>query len=130
LNSKVLEPTPAGAELRLGQVPKSEDRLRLGVVSPGTAEGFKGPEGRWYLFAAVGGGEVGPSGASARWQEDRASAYMATAKAGVTLRRGDAQATFGYVRRSFKVSGQQSDLLADMPKSDHLAGFAFSYTLR
>ena len=129
LDSTAVAAPGAGAEFRLGQVSKGEDRLRLGAVDV-SRDAARAPEGRWSLFAAVGGREVTPAATGAAWLDDRAAGYMTSARAGLTMRRGGAQASFGYVRRKIRVSGAQSDLLADMPKTDHLAGFAFSYTLR
>ena len=126
----------AGAEVRFGQTTGGDDAAeRLGV----SLGGRDGPasEGRWFLFAGARSGQVvrDPRQSEARWaslgwNDERATASMTSAQAGIALRKGDAQASFGYVRRKVKVSGAQSDLLANMPKSDHVAGFSFSWTLR
>lgn len=112
------DPHDAGAELRL----------------PLARGSGKAPEGRWFAYVAARRQELGAQQGDPRvgglaWQDDRASAAMTRAEAGLALRKGDAQATFGYVQRRFEVSGAQSDLLATMPKSDHLAGVSLSFSL-
>jgi hypothetical protein len=124
----------AGGEIRFGDTSGPEPSVRrLGLTLGG--QGAKVGEGRWFVFAGARSGQVAShpdesAWASLGWNDERASASMTSAQAGIALRKGDAQASFGYVRRRFKVSGAQSDLLANMPKSDHLAGFSFSWTLR
>lgn len=124
----------AGGEIRFGETTDADEASRrLGVTLGG--QGASVREGRWFVFAGARSGEVAPhrnepGWASLGWNDERASASMTSAQAGIALRKGDAQASFGYVRRKFKVSGAESDLLANMPKSDHLAGFSFSWTLR
>ena len=125
----------AAAEFQLGEAPAGAERLRLGPDGRSGQAG--GTEGRWFLFAGARRSELGAGSRSgdeawrsAGWADESASASMTSAEAGIALRKGQAQASFGYVKRKFKVSGAQSDLLANMPKSDHVAGFSFSYTLR
>jgi hypothetical protein len=122
----------AGGEIRFGETGAGTQSQRLGLTLGGRDAPVR--EGRWFVFAGARSGQVAPPNESAwaslGWNDERASASMTSAQAGIALRKGDAQASFGYVRRKFTVSGAQSDLLANMPKSDHLAGFSFSWTLR
>jgi hypothetical protein len=130
---KTEPPVVAGAEFQLGALPDGAERLRLGPTGLRARDNAGGADGRWFMFAGARSNELGRNESawpSAPWAEDHASGSMTRAEAGIALRSGNAQASFGYVRRKVKVSGAQSDLLANMPKTDHVAGFSFSYTLR
>jgi hypothetical protein len=56
--------------------------------------------------------------------------YMSKAQAGLLWRKGSAQASLGYVKRSIQLSGSASDLYAGLPKSDHVAGLSFSFAAK
>jgi hypothetical protein len=114
------------------------EQLRDLGVKDGTSFGDKG---RWYLFAAASGRAVGLNlrqdeggWTSAGWSEDRTAGFVTSAQAGLAWRKGPAQASIGYVRRKVRMGGPQgsvtSDLYADLPKDDDLAGFTFSYAPR
>ncbi len=91
----------AGAQIDIGE--------RLSGLAPEGYERF-GDRGRWYLFAAGDGRSVGYNFVRSRegdlaragLSQDRGS-YMGDAQAGVAWRRGDLQASFGYVYRKHKV---------------------------
>ena len=130
----------AGAEIRIGALKQADlggqmrQRLRDLGVDP-VKGAVLGSRSRWYLFAAASGQAVGlnlrrdeDGWTNAGWSEDRTSGFVTSAQAGLAWRLGPAQASIGYVRRKIKTSGPQSDLYADLPKNDDVAGFTFSYT--
>lgn len=101
----------AGATMQLGRnlqrkLIRGLDRLGVSAVaSPSAREA-----GRWFLFASASGREVGlnmtrdPQGQFPRlgWSAEGASAMISDAQAGVGWRRGDMQASFGYVHREVR----------------------------
>ncbi|NEX93041.1 lipid A-modifier LpxR family protein [Caulobacter sp. 17J65-9] len=104
----------AGATVRLGA--DLDDALE-NIVKDGKSFGDKP---RWYLFAAASGRAVGynflndgsgltPSGVST----DEGS-FIGDAQAGLAWRRGDIQASFGYVHREIKAYDEkaQEEVLA------------------
>jgi hypothetical protein len=108
----------AGATVRFGQ----DVRNRLqGLVKDG--ESF-GERPRWYLFAAASGRAFGynllQSGDG--WRRSGMSldkgSYIGDAQAGVAWRRGDMQASFGYVHREVKAY--------DYEKNDGFVAFQLS----
>lgn len=130
----------AGAEIRIGAVGRGgedDDQVResLRRIGVNPVDGARlGSRSRWYLFAAASGRAVGlnlrqdeTGWSSAGWSEDRTSGFVTSAQAGLAWRKGDAQAAIGYVRRKVRWGGPQSDLYADIPKDDDVAGFTFSY---
>lgn len=119
----------AGATLTLGRKSSGDSvtgRLRdLGFREASLAQ----DAGRWYIFAAASGRAVGLSLATqspgSDWTrtQDSASALIGDAQLGVGWRRGDLQASVGYVHRSVKgdhmLWGQQSP-------DDSMVAFSFS----
>jgi hypothetical protein len=98
----------AGATFKVASLDGAiADRLSALGVKSGAAFDEKG---RWYLFAAVGGRAVGfnmqqdPGGALRRagWSTDPASALIGDGQLGVGWRKGDMQASLGYVHRQVK----------------------------
>ena len=101
----------AGALVRLGA--HLEDRVissldGLGVHAVDRAS--FGGRGRWYLFAAASGRSVGLTMTRdaqgdlrrAGWSTDASSTLISDAQAGVGWRKGDMQASFGYVHREVR----------------------------
>jgi hypothetical protein len=101
----------AGALVRLGahledRVINSLDGLGVHAVDGATFGG----RGRWYLFAAASGRSVGLTMTRdaqgdlrrAGWSTDASSTLISDAQAGVGWRKGDMQASFGYVHREIR----------------------------
>ncbi|WP_374275508.1 lipid A-modifier LpxR family protein [Brevundimonas sp.] len=114
----------AGASLTIGE--------RIDKLAPEGREAF-GDRGRWYLFAAGEGRAVGYNFARTRdgdyvrsgLSQDR-GAYIGDASVGVAWRRGDMQASFGYVYREHKVSGWRTSETLDRERSEGLVAFQLS----
>jgi hypothetical protein len=119
----------AGAELRLGLSRDQvvTDRLQELGVSDGLRFGEKG---RWYLFASASGRSVGlnmlrseEGWSQAGWTTDPTSALIGDAQAGLAWRKGQMQASFGYLHREIKI---RHALLGDDGKNDSLVAFSLS----
>lgn len=100
----------AGATVRLGSDMKS--RLN-GLVRDG--ESF-GDRPRWYLFAAASGRAVGYNllrSGSGGWSREGMStdkgSFIGDAQAGIAWRKGELQASFGYVHREVKAYDYEKD---------------------
>ncbi len=114
----------AGASLTIGE--------RIDKLAPEGREAF-GERGRWYLFAAGEGRAVGYNFARTRdgdyvrsgLSQDR-GAYIGDASVGVAWRRGDMQASFGYVYREHKISGWRTSETLDRERSEGLVAFQLS----
>jgi hypothetical protein len=96
-----------GATVRLG----AEEALeRLGVERGGVF----GQRSRWYLYAEASGRAIGYNFLRTEegWRRSGMSldegAYFGDAQAGVAWRRGDLQASFGYVDRTVRMTGWNS----------------------
>ena len=97
----------AGAMLRIGSDLGHSVARKLGLheVDPS----IYADKGRWYLFAAASGQAVGlnmtpgaPGMPKGAWSSESTSALISDAQAGVGWRKGDMQASFGYVHREIK----------------------------
>lgn len=97
----------AGATLRFGQ----DVRRRLKGLD---GERF-GERPRWYLFAAASGRALGynltssPDGLKRSGMSLDQGSFIGDAQAGVAWRKGDLQASFGYVHREVKAYDYQKD---------------------
>jgi hypothetical protein len=97
----------AGAAVRLGADLGRNMAHKLGlhtVAAPSATD-----SGRWYLFAAVSGQAVGLNMAPgvieaprSVWLTQSSPALMSDAQAGVGWRKGQMQASFGYVHREIR----------------------------
>jgi hypothetical protein len=127
-------PVP-GAALTGGHVQSGRDvgyshEWRL---SPGRSS--DGSQGQWGVFVSATANTVSSEARedAARWSDPafsdvRDQGVVSKAQAGLVWRRGGAQASFGYVRRSVKLAAPvNNDILANLPKSDHVAGISFSF---
>jgi hypothetical protein len=105
------ESAEAGALVRLGA--HLQDQVISGLDGLGVRAADRaafGTPGRWYLFAAYSGRSVGLNMAGdapgdprrASWTADAASTLISNAQAGLGWRKGDLQASFGYVRREIR----------------------------
>jgi hypothetical protein len=97
----------AGAMVRFGSDLGHSVARKLGLheVDPS----IYADKGRWYLFAAASGQAVGlnmtpgaPGMPKGAWSSESTSALVSDAQAGVGWRKGDMQASFGYVHREIK----------------------------
>jgi len=123
----------AGALVRLGQDLQDRVTRRLGFRTgeASTADG----RGSWFLFAAASGRAVGvnmtPSaeGGLPRpgWSNEPVTTLVSDAQAGLGWRRGDLQASIGYVHRDVK---NQTVLTTGAgPANYHDSMVAFSFTI-
>jgi hypothetical protein len=114
----------AGATVRFGA---AEALQRLGVA-PG---GLFGQQGRWYFYAAASGRAIGYNflPTDNGWRRSGMSlddgAYVGDAQAGVAWRKGDLQASFGYVGRTVKIDG-----LHNLPDARRQSMVAFTVSLK
>jgi hypothetical protein len=101
----------AGAMLRVGS--RMRNRVISGMNDMGlrTVDGARfGDRGRWYVFAAVSGESVGFNMTRdsilglrrAGFSADASSTLISNAQAGVGWRKGDMQASVGYVQRQIQ----------------------------
>lgn len=99
----------AGATVRFGEA--LQDRLG-GLVKDGQSFGERS---RWYLFAAASGRAVGYNflRSGQGWRRSGMSTdegyYVGDAQAGVAWRKGDVQASFGYVHREIKIYDREQE---------------------
>jgi hypothetical protein len=115
----------AGATLRFGERDDEEDGLsRLGV---GDGERFGG-KARWYVFAAASSRAVGYNFMKddEGWKRSGVStdtgAFVGDQQAGVAWRKGDLQASFGWMRRTVRAPGVRRMGSAD----ESMVGFQVS----
>jgi hypothetical protein len=114
----------AGATVRVGPF----DALQRFGVEPG---GIFGQKARWYLYAEASGQAVGYNflHTDEGWRRSGMSldegAYIGDAQAGVAWRRGDLQASFGYVERTIKLNG-----LNWLSNSRHESMIAFTLSFK
>lgn len=88
--------------------------------------------GRWYLFAAASGREVGLNMARDAqgnlqrlgWSAEGTSALISDAQAGVAWRKGDTQASLGYVHR--EIHGDFGGSIDPGKLSDSMVALSFS----
>lgn len=128
------EEAEAGATVSLGahmqdQVMRGLDRLGLHTMDSHALEN----RGRWYLFGAVSGKAIGFNmGSNAQggmqrlgWSADGTSALISDAQAGLAWRRGDTEASVGYVHRNIT-----ADYITPIGPA-HVGGsmVAFSFTI-
>ncbi|MDO1558929.1 DUF2219 family protein [Brevundimonas sp. 2R-24] len=109
----------AGATIRIGETQVVDGRRY-------------GDEGRWYLFAAGSGRAVGMNwrrNLNGGWSRDGmshdAGAYIGDAQVGVAWRRGDVQASFGYVHREIEAEGLAGEGF-DRDRTEGLLAFQIS----
>jgi len=122
----------AGAMVRFGSDLGSRFAKKLGLheVDGSTFA----DRGRWYLFAAASGQAVGlnmapgaPGMPRSSWSSESTSALISDAQAGVGWRRGDMQASFGYVHREIKGQTPTDFSGANPAKiSDSMVAFSLS----
>jgi hypothetical protein len=123
----------AGALVRLGQDMQDRVVRRLGLKTTDapSADG----QGRWFLFASASGRAVGVSmtpGAQnslqrGAWTGEQATSVVSDAQAGLGWRRGDLQASVGYVHRNVK--NQTAITSGAGPANYHDSMVAFSFTI-
>lgn len=123
----------AGALVRLGQDMQDRVVRRLGLKTTDapSADG----QGRWFLFASASGRAVGVSmtpGAQnslqrGAWTGEQATSVVSDAQAGLGWRRGDLQASVGYVHRNVK--NQTAITSGAGPANYHNSMVAFSFTI-
>ena len=122
----------AGAMVRFGSDLGSKVAKKLGLheVDSSTYAG----RGRWYLFAAASGQAVGlnmtpgaPGLPRNSWSTETTSAMISDAQAGVGWRKGDMQASFGYVHREIK--GEQFEFNGANPSKINDSMVAFSLSI-
>ena len=122
----------AGAMVRFGSDLGSKVAKKLGLheVDSSTYAG----RGRWYLFAAASGQAVGlnmtpgaPGLPRNSWSTETTSAMISDAQAGVGWRKGDMQASFGYVHREIK--GEQLEFNGANPAKINDSMVAFSLSI-
>jgi hypothetical protein len=113
-----------GAVVRVGPAGR-EERVREGLDKLGLqardGSSFRG-QGRFYLFAAASGTSVGMNltrGEDGDWRQsglstDAAPSLVMSAQAGVGWRKGDVQASAGYIRRKFKITDPRQQAFPDL----------------
>ncbi len=123
----------AGAMVRFGtDVGRGvANKLGLHEVDSSTYAG----KGRWYIFAAASGQAVGlnmtpgaPGMPRNSWSSESTSALISDAQAGVGWRKGDMQASFGYVHREIKSDVSELTSVTGSPTkiSDSMVAFSLS----
>ncbi len=121
----------AGAMVRFGSDLGARMARKLGLHEVDGAS--YGEVGRWYLFAAASGQAVGlnmtpgaPGLPRSSWSSESTSAMISDAQAGFGWRKGDMQASFGYVHREIK--GQALEFNGANPAkiSDSMVAFSLS----
>jgi hypothetical protein len=122
----------AGALVRFGSDLGARFAKSLGLHE--VTSDVYGDRGRWYLFAGASGKTVGlnvtPGAAGLprnSWSAESTSTLISDAQAGLGWRKGDLQASFGYVHREIK--GQTFDLTGPAPAkiSDSMLAFSLSF---
>ena len=117
----------AGATVRFGKSMQDKVSNSLGV-----RDGREmGNRGRWYVFAAASGQAVGLNvlrSSDGDWSRagfttDNSSKLLSDGQAGVAWRKGDMQASFGYVHRSIKARDQ---LMGMSSQKDEMVALSFS----
>ena len=129
------ESAEAGGMVRLGAHLQDSVMNRLGMHAvDGSAFGDRG---RWFLFAAASGRAVGfnmthdQSGFQrAGWSAEGTSAMISDAQAGLGWRRGNMQASFGYVHREIKTDAPVNFASDSQTVRDSMVAFSFSLTPR
>jgi hypothetical protein len=118
----------AGALLRMGQDLQDRVVRRLGLRTAElpVADG----RGRWFLFASASGRAVGvnmapsPEGAlRPGWSSEASTTLVSDAQAGLGWRRGNLQASFGYVHRAVK---NQTAMTGPANYHDSMVALSFS----
>jgi hypothetical protein len=122
----------AGAMIRFGAGVGRNVARKLGLheVDGSTFD----DRGRWYLFAAASGQAVGlnispgaPGMPKGSWSSETTSALISDAQAGVGWRKGDLQASFGYVHREIKGQSVEPNSAYGQAKiSDSMLAFSLS----
>ena len=127
----------AGAMVRIGA--NLKDRVISGLNGLGVQSVDRrafAERGRWFLFAAASGRSVGYNMMGAgpadprriAWTAEQASSLVSDAQVGVGWRKGDMQASFGYVHREIKP--QFATALTDGPGQVSGSMVAVSFSLR
>jgi hypothetical protein len=123
----------AGAMVRFGSDLGHNVANKLGLheVDRSTYAG----KGRWYIFAAASGQAVGlnmtpgsPGMPRNSWSSESTSALISDAQAGVGWRKGDMQASFGYVHREIRSDVSELTNVNGSPSkiSDSMVAFSLS----
>jgi hypothetical protein len=123
----------AGAMVRFGSDLGRGVANKLGLheVDRSTYAG----KGRWYIFAAASGQAVGlnmtpgaPGMPHNSWSSESTSALISDAQAGVGWRKGDMQASFGYVHREIRSDATELTNVNGTPSkiSDSMVAFSLS----
>jgi len=121
----------AGAMVRFGSDLGARFARKLGLRE--VAGDTYGDRGRWYLFAAASGQAVGlnmspgaPGLPRNSWSAESTSALISDAQAGVGWRKGDMQASFGYVHREIKGQTVEYNSVSPARISDSMLAFSLS----
>ena len=126
----------AGAMLRLGRDLGRQVMNKLGGHEVDDSA-FAG-QGRWFLFAAASGRAVGlnmvPAGLGlpqrAGWSNESTPALVNDAQAGLAWRKGDVQASVGYVHRDVKSQAAITSGPGPASYHDSMVAVSFSLTSR
>lgn len=129
----------AGAMVRLGA--HLQDRVISSLAGLGVRtvdSPASGAPGRWYLFAAASGRSVGLTMTRdaqgdlrrASWSADASSTLISDAQAGVGWRKGDMQASFGYVHREVQPLVATLSANGAQKVSDSMVAFSLSFHAR
>ncbi|MDR3514133.1 MAG: DUF2219 family protein [Caulobacteraceae bacterium] len=129
----------AGAMVRLGARLKDQVAARLDRLGvPEVDAAAFGDRGHWYLFAAASGRAVGLNMVSdqpgdfqhAGWSAEGTSALVGDAQAGLGWRKGEVQASFGYVHREIKSVAQTITRLDGASFSDSMVALSLTFRPR
>jgi hypothetical protein len=121
----------AGAMVRFGSDLGNKVAKKLGLHEVDAST--YGNRGRWYLFAAASGQAVGlnmtpgsPGLPRNSWSSETTSALISDAQAGIGWRKGDMQASFGYVHREIKNQGPELNGVNPAKINDSMVAFSLS----
>jgi hypothetical protein len=121
----------AGAMLRFGSDLGAKVAKKLGLHEVDSST--YGGRGRWYLFAAASGQAVGlnmtpgaPGLPRNSWSSETTSALISDAQAGIGWRKGDMQASFGYVHREIRSQTPELNSVNPSKINDSMVAFSLS----
>ena len=127
--SDLVGSSEAGAMVSVGA--RMQDKMMTGLNKLGmhtVSSATLADRGRWYVFAAASGREVGlnmsPSLQRLGWSAEATSALISDAQAGVAWRKGATQVSLGYVHR--EIQGDFFSAGATNKLSDSMVAFSFS----
>jgi hypothetical protein len=120
------ESAEAGALVRLGEALQDHVSRRFGFRTGEAAAADS--QGGWFLFAAASGRAVGVNMAPSApgWANEPATTLVSDAQAGLGWRRGDVQASIGYVHRDVKNQTVITSGSGPANYHDSMVGFSFS----